>query len=159
MILEISVLSIPLVLFFILCMFFDDTNGGDTPFLFFVFFVSAIFCWAPLVISLNLEPQHHEEPIYSLERGETIEGSFVLGSGTISGDVVYYAYIKEKGGLTLQEIDSDVIIYEGNYTPKYVVGQNFSEEPGFFNFLSYERNVYKKLYVPENTIKKQFDVN
>ena len=85
--------------------------------------------------------------IYSIERISSVEGSFILGCGSISGEEYFYAWRDKEGGLSLAKMSrSGSIIYEDGDEYQYVE-----------KWRSYSSNHYKwKIHVPKGTILKEF---
>lgn len=101
-----------------------------------------------------------ETKIYTLQTSTSVEGSFCLGNGYISGDARYFVYIKdEKGRYKLLDVDTDdtTLLLTDFESPKLItyeiraVGNNwffgFGEPWNIFNTYEYE------IVCPINTIQ------
>ena len=90
----------------------------------------------------------YERKIASVYNDKEISGSFLLGSGYINEREYYFAFVKrEDGGLIRANFPANVtIIYEGYQEP--------------YAIIEYYANTYLnvKLYVPSNTIIKEFKI-
>ena len=104
-------------------------------------------------------------PIISTVREQSISGSFILGTGGISSVDKYYAYVQYDPGLKLKTFyTSDTYIVEGSHPPHYErtdyrCPATFAD---FFWFstgnMRYNNGKYGQLFVPENTVLKQFSL-
>ncbi|MBP2070877.1 hypothetical protein [Thermoanaerobacterium butyriciformans] len=105
------------------------------------------------------------KPIFSVESGNKVNGTFVLGTGSIDQTIVYYYYVQEKEGIKLESADSDnVYIVESNKKP---VIETVVEKPVYtYHWIgkiiglssAHVPVTYYKLIVPRNTVKKVFDL-
>lgn len=91
--------------------------------------------------------------IQSIVIDDSVTGTFVLGIGTVSNKQYYVAYeIQEDGGLKLIQLDAEkTTIYQTlseNETPYVECYCN-----GFYTIKEI------KLYVPENTIQRNYDLD
>ncbi|AFK94286.1 MULTISPECIES: hypothetical protein [Thermoanaerobacterium] len=105
------------------------------------------------------------KPIYSVEDVNSINGRFVIGTGSVDQDIVYYYYVQEKEGLKLEHVSSnDVYIVESDKKP---VIETVEKEPVYT--ISWIEEIigvppmkpsvtYHRLIVPKNTVKKVFDL-
>lgn len=87
--------------------------------------------------------------IYSLDSGTSVEGNFVLGSGSIESHITYYFYIKTERGFELQKITTEemaIYLVETNQKKPSIVEKKEKD--------SFEK--YRVIYVPEGTIVKSF---
>jgi len=103
--------------------------------------------------------QEHEFPIVSIERDLNIEGSFFLGSGSISERMYYFTYaVLLDGGYYLVKIPSGVsIIYETNaISPRVHVTWNSTVTLNGFSFRDSCLWKSVRIYVPLGTIIKEF---
>lgn len=87
--------------------------------------------------------------IYTLERGTSASGNFVLGTGSIDTDIAYYYYVSTDKGYRMDKITSSnyeiYIVEDNNCTPCITLNK--------------EANGYDKyyiIYVPKGTIIQQF---
>lgn len=106
---------------------------------------------------LENHPIDYTETIYieSLRDGSVPEGSFVLGSGSISGSDVYIYYTKnEQGGYVRSHMNADMsIIYMDENEKPYLV-KHFSET----NRLHKRFESSYSFHVPNGTVTKTFNV-
>lgn len=94
-------------------------------------------------------------PLYSLELDSQTTASFILGTGSEKGTYYYVAYkVAEDGGKQLFTMDAkDTIVYDtlaSGEQAYYKVDVN-----GFGD----EVDSTRKLYVPKDTIKKDYDLS
>ena len=158
------------------------------------FFSALIFLAVSTATSINSldslgytqEIRKWELPIYSLRDGESLEGSFVLGSGSVFNTDYYYFYQDsaseriESFQLNRVEAFSVKIVEDDTQEPKYVrygpcnVSYNwfwlhplqyFRDPDKYLNrapYAMYSRGNYDKwdryLIVPEGTIVRNFKV-
>lgn len=94
------------------------------------------------------EVQYSE--IVSLNQGTEINGSFVLGMGTVNEQLHYYMYVKEDQGYRLVSISSGT-------SPIYIVEDN-TVTPHVRKKKEKWGSQYTVIYVPEGTICKEFSV-
>ena len=101
------------------------------------------------------------QPIYSLERENSISGSFILGFGSVEGKPTYYFYKNDTLGVVL---DSENAYYtslvETNEREPSLVYYDIEHgecPPEIRKYSGWTGN--KIIYVPEGTIKKEFKVN
>lgn len=91
--------------------------------------------------------------IQSVVINESIKGTFVLGIGTVSDRRYYVAYeVQEDGGLRLVQLDAEIT----------TIYQTLTEnETPYVEYYSNGYNTIKeiKLYVPENTIQQNYDLD
>ena len=94
-------------------------------------------------------------PIYSLDLGNKIQGSFLIGIGNIEQKPKYYFYKMEQDGMILETVSADyTVIIERDDMPRLIHYEIPRE-------MCKENTDSKKdvLIVPYGTIKKNFDVN
>ncbi len=85
--------------------------------------------------------------IVSLEKDNSIEGSFTLGCGYIKENKVYYFYTTTNIGYKLEHADSKyTYLVEDNSTTPHI--QHIKESNSFYS--------YYVIYCPEGTIIKDF---
>ena len=117
-----------------------------------VFWISIFLGILPF--STDNEPNKYIK-IVSLERGQEINGSFVLGMGRIETNNVYFAYKKVWDNQYKLEPLPDVIITETNdHEPAYSKITK-CERPYLFTIC---KQIENTIYVPIGTIKKRFDL-
>lgn len=101
-------------------------------------------------------------PIVSIERSQQTSGSFFLGTGNVNSTAYYFAYVNEKDGLLLTRYRTDeTFIVEGSGPPRV---KSYDEHcyQWLKSFLLNDRYYYTKhnvkhqIYVPKNTILKEF---
>lgn len=103
--------------------------------------------------------------IYSLKTSSEINGSFVLGIGSIGGEDYYVFYRKTStGGLIREKIKtSDCILYEGYPKPKIieVVDATYLLVDGDTTQTTYKRDDYSgqyhSIYIPKGTITERIN--
>jgi hypothetical protein len=106
------------------------------------------------------------KPIYSLDLGSEITGSFFLGFGSIDSELKYYFYIDKDGGKKIISVNAnDCVLIEGKGKPRieeYEYNKNEDWTIDNTKEETDEEGTYKTsifLYVPKNTIKRKFDGN
>lgn len=113
-----------------------------------------IFLWIYPNSTLDGEDNKYIK-IVSLDGGQSVKGSFVLGVGTIKTENVYFAYSKIGDNQYKLETLPNVIITEtDDHEPAYSKITK-CERPYLF---SYCKEIEETIYVPKNTIKKKFDL-
>lgn len=127
----------------------EDLNVKSKVFLIIVIVIAiiSIFCGI-LVIGSGEKTEIVCDEIVSIEQDSETSGSFVLGTGTVDNNIVYYMYAKTDKGLILYDISASnnhvYIIETDEITPHVeIVKEKWKKE-------------YYVIYVPENTIRKQF---
>jgi hypothetical protein len=101
------------------------------------------------------------QPIYSLERENSISGGFILGFGSVEGKPTYYFYKNDTKGIVL---DSENAYYtslvETNEVGPSIVYYDITQGECPIEILKYSGWVGNKImYVPEGTVKREFRVN
>lgn len=162
MILEILILLAGIVS--LIELFLNFWESGAASFAFAILFLGVSFFGFIGFFAINNSIT--ETNIVSLEKQNAIDGSFILGGGSVEGKLVYYAYEKtEDGGYSLLKIDAEgspnnkLTIYERNETPRYIIEWKCDEEFERINYIK-DRNCSRErsLIVPENTIIKEFKI-
>lgn len=105
------------------------------------------------------------KPIYSVEDVNSINGKFVIGTGSVDQDIVYYYYVQEKEGFKLEHINSnDAYVVESDRKPAI---ETIEKDPVYTKHWIGEivglppmqpSVTYYRLIVPKNTVKKVFDL-
>lgn len=106
----------------------------------------------------------------SIEDASSFNGSFIIASGSISGDTYkkYYYYISDKDSLiTLRERNTSSVFFkmDGNSYEEKIVTYNKYVLPKTSNFIKVDSVIYEKkdskiiLHVPKNTIIKDINPN
>ena len=151
------IFEIIVILLFIVFTYLGFKYGEDLPLwtiLAWLFWIGIFFGILPGATQLNGEDNKYIK-IVSLERGQEINGSFVLGMGKIETDNVYFAYKKVGENQYKLETLPDVIITETDtHEPAYSKITK-CERPYLF---LYCKQIENTIYVPKNTIKKKFDL-
>ena len=111
-----------------------------------IYIISMLIALATIFVSISgctqIGPTNIKYNLYSLDRGSSISGSFVLGTGSIDTTPVYYCYIKDNGGYKLITINArNSIIYDDENNNPYVEASYYVRAPS--NARMYE-------YIPEN---------
>jgi len=78
-----------------------------------------LYCVKHPASSCTVKPV--DTPLYSLRLDDTVKGSFFLGTGSVNGQMNYYAYVEKQGGKILQTFDAKTTIVKEleNVTPVY----------------------------------------
>lgn len=122
-----------------------------------------------------IENTHVSTPIYSLQTGVEVKGSFVYGAGVVNGNVKYYVYVPDGNGHILKSYDADktIIVEEDNGKPRveedYVIKKVkaslfddilysgiLQKQDGYYAFPECTRRV---MYLPKNTIKQEYSTS
>ena len=109
--------------------------------------------------------KHRTSQIYSLKTTSEINGSFILGIGSIGGEDYYVFYRKtNNGGLIREKIrTSDCVLYEGYPNPRIMeTGKNgYYLVSGDTMETSFSRDDYSgsyhSIYIPKGTITERVD--
>lgn len=116
------------------------------------------------IIDLTSEPNIVKESGYaeilSVENQNSLTGSFVLGTGSISNRNVYVFYKKTSdGGLLKDYVNAySTPVYEDNtVSPRIVEFTHYKDYPKIFPW-KYESSKTYKIYVPEGTVIKEFSL-
>lgn len=129
-------------------------------------FVEATFVQAHLRDTKQCEQPTGSTSIYTLRDGSSINGRFVLGSGSVSSYMKYRTYVKRGPGYKLIQLStSKTYIVETSDTPKWETTYNRCRFSRFSEFLFGKEYLapmiqdhvsYHTLYVPHNTIIREF---
>ena len=94
-------------------------------------------------------------PIYSLNLNNEMQGSFILGIGGFGTETYYYFYKQDENGVLLDKENAEYlrIIEDDDNIP------SLREYSCSCTFATCENIPKRALYVPEGTIRKQYDVN
>jgi hypothetical protein len=121
-------------------------------------------------------PKYHEVPpmvidtvpIYSLNFGQTVQGAFLLGTGTINSESVYYCFEKRSdGGFVLSHVPTDqsIIYMDSTNDTAYITVSTMDSVTCREDQKDAEcakKYTWRKSYaihVPPNTVRKEFDGN
>ena len=97
-----------------------------------------------------------KQEIVSLERNNTTTGIFFLGIGKIENSTYYFFYRKKKNGLILDRTPSyKTLVIETNIKQPCLI-KKFKYLKSSYKKIGEKNIVERKLYVPKNTIKKEF---
>ena len=143
--------------------------GGFGTFisLFLLLIVAAmlLMCLIVLIASDTLPTEYEYEStemIVALRDGQSIEGQFFLGTGSVENSPKYYYMIREDGGVRLQSVGTErAIVYETEertpaietYKPKFK-----SSKAQFFFGVHTGSNRYK-IYIPPGSVDYQFSID
>lgn len=153
----------------------DSKNEKYVDILALIGGIALLIALAALIISVILSfvlPYKYEtkivnvKPIYSVEDITGINGRFVIGTGNVDQDIVYCYYVQEKEGLKLEYVNSnDAYIVESDKKPVIETIKKYPvyTKPWIEKFIGIPPMLqssvtYYKLFVPENTVKKVFDL-
>ena len=108
--------------------------------------------WLLLVIGLlvlvSCSVDKGSVELFSIDRGSSVVGSFVLGTGSLSGRMYFFGWIKEGEGFKLAS-------YERRYSTVYEVESNFRVHT-YYDFSSGRGRYMYHIYVPKGTILREF---
>lgn len=172
------ILGIICLLFFtIIIIYIYKTEGDSLDESLGIFGISLFLCVAISfcsILTFNASCKIYnyldsETEIYSINSETGIDGNFFLGSGTIESCIYYFYYVKgDDGGIVIEKVKSDDVeiietygIYDMGYTKKYLQKTDNNFLSWFFGIgetILFQRSKIK-IYVPEGTIKYQFDIS
>lgn len=118
--------------------------------------ISAVFSW-------TAETEYvitSESNLYAFSNKSTVEGSFFLGSGYVSGDMNYYYISDFHEGKKMYRVGIDnVVLIESDAKPKIEIHESrFKNKVIRYIFVNINSDLYK-IYIPENSITYEFDVD
>lgn len=149
--------EIIVILLFILFLLLSIKYGDDVP----LWIILALIFWVGIFFGITDSDQDLQGnkkniniPIVSLERGQEINGDFVLGFGTVETKTVYYAY--EEVGKNKYKLVTlpNVVITEIDYFKPAYIKVTECKRPFLF---VYCKELGNSIYVPKGTIKKRFN--
>lgn len=128
----------------------------------FIFIFSAIYLSAiTITFYVNSDigrRQLIQTEIYSLNFGEKLSGQFILSSGSVESKEYYYYFVSAYGGFIKESIPTDkVIIIESDCAPHIEYYDRHIEN--WWDNYTIRRDGKVKMYVPKNTIIREFKVN
>lgn len=105
-------------------------------------------------ISANFEERHTETHyIESAVTTNGVSGSFTIGCGSVHSDEYYVVYVlTDDGGKQLKKYDTDITTVYDNLTDSEKPYVEITKD-------GTNRTVSIKLYVPENSITQEFNLN
>jgi hypothetical protein len=108
---------------------------------------------------ISIAPAQVRYNLYSLDRGNSISGDFILGRGSIESTPVYYCYIQNNdGGYRLITINArNSVIYENETSSPYVTANYYVPPPSSSRQVDYipeNENIGDNLYVMVNPSDK-----
>lgn len=113
-------------------------------------------------------PRHeecHAVPIYSLKDNRDIEGTFVLGSGSINTEPYYYAMIERDGGFVMWRCPAEGLIVRETNERRPALRRYYSvpDERKFWDrwviYKCKEAEVGRYLDVPPGTIVRDYSID
>ena len=152
-----------------------------------IYIIPVLIALAIIFVSISgctqIGPTNVKYNLYSLNRGSSNSGSFVLGTGSIDTTPVYYCYIKDNGGYKLITINArNSIIYDDENNNPYVEAsyyvpsgifsvpyhyippnQNFGDEH-YMMINEKDNQIYYytiinsvSIHIPNNSVKRAFN--
>lgn len=132
-----------------------------------------IFCLAlstiPLTVcsvicSLCCESEYiktNEIEISALNDKSNISGNFFIGTGYIEEEINYYYVENTEKGKIIKNIEADnVYIVEDNEEKPRIEKYNAQYKNKICNLIAKNyNNSYKKIYIPENSITNEYNIN
>lgn len=119
------------------------------------FVVIVIICLIILsrILSLSDEREYERFDVVSIDLNNEIEGSFVVGSGSVAEETYYVFYkVLPDGGLSFMKISVErTVIYE---TLSEGETAYIELEKNFAGFI-----ICAKLYVPEGVVLREYDLS
>jgi len=129
-------------------------------------FMLSAFIWVVLMLVFNGTADREfvvvkDRQIQGLKDTQVTSGSFVLGSGSVDGDMVYYYMFRSGEGYLMGSADaSTTVLVEGVKKPRIVVKRaEFTNKFIKRNFGEPTDDDKITLYVPKNTIKINYEVD
>ena len=120
---------------------------------FLVATVIACLIFIPRILSLYGEREYERFDVVSIDLNNEIEGSFVVGSGSVAEETYYVFYkVLPDGGLSFMKISVEqTVIYE---TLSEGETAYIELEKDFAGFI-----ICAKLYVPEGVVLREYDLS
>lgn len=103
-----------------------------------------------------------DNAIYSISNQSGIEGSFVLGTGTIKEEMYYYYFIEEEYGKKLEKIKvSDCYLQDTDGAPTLIhYSREYTNPVIRFLFGEYSISGGRTIiYVPPDTVKEVYNID
>lgn len=140
--------------------FSRDNLGGFLIILWgFGLFGSAMATHQIYSASIEYYEEEHEYYIHSLGNDKYIKGSFGLFTGNIDQIDYYFFYVNYVSGMGREKLPtSNTYLVEGNYRPVVKsVHKKYKDDDRFWKVWN-DGVKYYKMYVPKNTIIRDFKV-
>lgn len=123
----------------------------------------ALFCVFLFSLAADTHPEYnHSKDIYSVADGSEVKGAFTLGTGSVD-EKQYFYFVKSDGaGKRIDKIEVDAtVIYEmDKEKPKIeFYDERYTSAFARFMFGEYSGSHSYKLFVPENTITKEYNID
>jgi hypothetical protein len=122
-----------------------------------LYLIFLILCF---VVSCDSKDIHKKYPIVSVFNDKEIQGSFILGCGTIKNVEWYYFFVQlTDGGLIRRAHPAKfIIVYEGHNEPYITYTQkNCLGSRDWINENGHWSDIYDfKIYVPAGTIVRKY---
>ena len=105
------------------------------------------------------EYQVKDVEIYSLRTSNDLNGTFVLGTGTVSTTTKYYVIIKTNLGYQIKDIDASraYVLYTKN-KPYLEIYSHKDYKNSKAKWFTFGATTYYKIYVPEGTIIENYEI-
>lgn len=144
---------------------FPDFESDNLGFVFFVAWLftitfTSIAIYGTYVDSIKYYEERHEYYIYSLGNDKYMEGDFGLFTGSINEIDYYFFYVNYVNGMGREKIaTSNGYIKEGDYRPEVRgVYEKYRDEDRFWKVMDEYHEEHFRIYVPRNTIIRDFKV-
>ncbi len=125
-----------------------------------VLIIAAILIFHAIFNPVKRDLKKHLYYIESLGNDKYTEGSFMLGSGSIETIDYYFFYVNTINGYKRLKtpVCDTYIIETDNKRPEYIQVYNTWDDEDMFLKVFLDDVTYRILYVPKNTIIKDFKV-
>lgn len=146
----------------------ESKNKSINDFLAAVLMIAwSIFCFGSGVTiqneyedTISYTEEQHMYHIHSLGNDKYTEGNFGLFTGEINDVDYYFYFVNYTTGMRRNKLPiSKTYLIEGDYRPKVVaVYKKYRDEDRFWKVWDEYEPEYYKIYVPKNTIVRDFKV-
>lgn len=120
-------------------------------------YILSVIIFEYAVMEFTLEK---EKPLYIIQDSMLTTGYFILGNGSINGDMKYVYMTEEDGGKCIKIVSTeDVIIYEqeGN-SPRLEIWEGRCKN-SFLRLFQIKPKKLIKIYIPQNAIKYEYNID
>ena len=101
--------------------------------------------------------------IESLQDGNSVNGNFLLGCGSVNGKMKYSFYYQYNDGYKMQQLDiDDVVVKYSDKTPVVIEHKTTMVDPkkAFINYFAIDDNSKTyDIYIPKGTIKTNYNLD
>lgn len=142
---------------------FNSDNWGTFLFIvwFFALFFTGMTTFTNYENSIKYQEEKVEYYIQSLGNNSYVEGDIGLFTGSIEEIDYYFFYVSYMSGMGREKLrTSECYIVEGNYSRPIIKGMytKYKDNDRFWKIWDEYKPDYYKIYVPKNTIIRDFKV-